>query len=384
MTRILQNTFNGLQSLRVLHLFDNKISEIEDGVFKDVRQIKELSLAGNCLTHLSEGSFEGLSQLDTLKLSRNRINTIAPGAFQALVSLRDLQLDNNDLTVIDASAFANPSPIQVLNLTHNRIQVVEAEVIKGMKHLRSLLLSENELLHLPIDLLDELAGNEELKVLELRDNPYRCMCPMPPDQFPSLGNLSPSIWKQVHHGIICVHPPDLSGTPMLNSTIQLPCPPPLVELSNEKKRIIAKGKQAFTCNVYWEEEPVITWLLPGNVVLELPSRGDHQNSTIRFQAPGNISWSVEHTGRNDVSIHEYEDIENNHQNGVWREMNDQNQDRDDNTIHEYEDVDNDHRNGVQTNDLGPEVKDDPRQTEDPFYAAAAEATTYDVLFFFTL
>ncbi|KAI8513284.1 hypothetical protein Bbelb_099230 [Branchiostoma belcheri] len=537
----------------VLRLSDNKISAIEDGVFEDVRGIKGLNLEGNVLTHLSEGYFEGLSEVDILKLSRNRISTIASGTFHHLVSLRVLHLENNQLTAVEGSIFAKSSTIQVLNLTNNNIHAVEADVIKRMQHLRSLILSENKLLHLPIDLLEELAGNEKLKVLEIHDNPYRCTCSVPlVGQSPLLENLSLSIWNQVKQDGICVHPPDLSGTSMFSSTVQFPCPPPLVELRSEKKAFDAKGKWAFTCKVYWEEEPVVTWLLPGNDVLELPYRGNRQSGTLRFQEPKNISWTVQHTvrpkgwpvcynnarnntsqsqdnttcqnfigrtvsvvvvpentwpgkevkcsanlsssivvkqsvvvedtpivnrtmepehattwednhddyfvilggglasskksnlkvsiliaasvamvvscvvscalhlrkecqercnqnrGRDDVSIHEYEDVDNNRQNGARRKMNDQNRHRDDIatheyedidnnrqngarrkmndqnrhrediSIHEYEDIDNNHQNGVprQADDITPQGEVDSCQTEASFYAAAAEVNTY--------
>ncbi|KAI8514608.1 hypothetical protein Bbelb_071990 [Branchiostoma belcheri] len=567
----------------VLRLFDNKISAIEDGVFEDVRGIKGLNLEGNVLTHLSEGYFEGLSEVDILKLSRNRISTIAPGTFSHLVSLRVLHLENNQLTAVEGSIFAKSSTIQVFNLTNNKIQAVEAAVIKRMQHLRSLILSENKLLHLPIDLLEELAGNEKLKVLEIHDNPYRCTCSVPlMRQSPLLENLSPSVWNQVKQGGICAHPPDLSGTSMFSSTVQFPCPLPLVELRSEKKAFDEKGKWAFTCKVYWEEEPVVVWLLPENVVLELPYRGNRQSSTLRFQEPKNISWTVQHTvrpkgwpvcynnvrnntsqsqdnttcqnfigrtvsvvvvpentwqgkevkcsanlsssivvkqsvvvedtptvnrtmepehattwednhddyfvildgglavnkksnlkvsiliaasvamvvscvvscalhmrkecqercnqnrGRDDVSIHEYEDVDNNRQNGVRRKMNDQNRhredisiheyedvdnnrqngarrgindqnrdredisiheyedvdnnrqngvrrkmndqirDREDISIHEYEDIDNNHQNGAprQADDIAPQGEVDSCRTEESFYAAAAEVNTY--------
>ncbi|CAH1261836.1 Hypp2466 [Branchiostoma lanceolatum] len=84
--------------------------------------------------------------------------------------------------------------------------------------------------------------------------------------------------------------------------------------------------------------------------------------------------------RDDVSIHEYEDIDNNYQNGVQQEMNDQkNWDRDDVSIHEYEDIDNKYQNGAQCqpDDIAPEIEDDSCQKEDPFYAAAAEVSTYE-------
>eukprot|EP00058_Branchiostoma_floridae_P022449 XP_002607939.1 hypothetical protein BRAFLDRAFT_74888 [Branchiostoma floridae] len=70
--------------------------------------------------------------------------------------------------------------------------------------------------------------------------------------------------------------------------------------------------------------------------------------------------------KDDDSSHEYEDLDNNHQNGVQRNVIDRNNGRDDVSIHEYEDIDNNQRND-----------DTVSETEVTFYAAAAEAITYE-------
>ncbi|KAL4235446.1 hypothetical protein ACF0H5_007082 [Mactra antiquata] len=63
---IFSGTFEGLQSLKILNLSYNEISELEDYGFGGMDQLEELYINGNPVTIFSSGVFDGLTSLQTL------------------------------------------------------------------------------------------------------------------------------------------------------------------------------------------------------------------------------------------------------------------------------------------------------------------------------
>ena len=97
--------WNGLNSLLILRLDENKITTIPDAVFSNLRELQTLRLDGNLLKVIRASMWKGLSFLIKLHLNDNRIFTIEPGAFTSLPQLSDLWLHGNELVTLNESAF---------------------------------------------------------------------------------------------------------------------------------------------------------------------------------------------------------------------------------------------------------------------------------------
>lgn len=77
----------------------NTISSLSDKPWDHLFLLEKLSLDGNSLTEIPEGVFRNLSRLTFLDLSHNRLFHFVPQTFVGLVSLRTLSLQANQIQV---------------------------------------------------------------------------------------------------------------------------------------------------------------------------------------------------------------------------------------------------------------------------------------------
>lgn len=97
LTQVKRKDVEDLTKLKVLVLWSNTISHIDDGSFIHMRSLKTLDLSMNKLSELSAGLFQGLTNLSHLDLLSNSIMFIHPSTFQFLPSLQTVLLSNNRL-----------------------------------------------------------------------------------------------------------------------------------------------------------------------------------------------------------------------------------------------------------------------------------------------
>ena len=97
----------GLESLQILSVMYNKISNIDGSAFDHIPYCTELWLYDNELIHVRADAFEKLSQLMILDLAKNRILGIEPGTFTKLTKLKILYLHRNHLTTLRRTAFSS-------------------------------------------------------------------------------------------------------------------------------------------------------------------------------------------------------------------------------------------------------------------------------------
>ena len=114
----------GLESLKLLTLHDNRVVTVEAGVFRKLTRCTEIKLDSNRLCQIKEGMFDGLTALEELSLTMNRISYIEPGSFKSLMQLKKLYLYSNELTTMEQNVFNLPHhPAEVtLLLFHNPLK----------------------------------------------------------------------------------------------------------------------------------------------------------------------------------------------------------------------------------------------------------------------
>ncbi|OCT88505.1 hypothetical protein XELAEV_18017132mg [Xenopus laevis] len=79
-----------------LRLNDNEITVLEaTGIFKKLPNLRKIMLRSNQMSCINNDTFTGLSSVRLLSLYDNRITTITPGAFDTLVSLSTINLLSN-------------------------------------------------------------------------------------------------------------------------------------------------------------------------------------------------------------------------------------------------------------------------------------------------
>ena len=162
--------FNGLSSLTKLDLryatgYRGHLKTIEPGAFKGLNNLRTLNLYGNRLTTLSTDTFEGLSQVTSLDLRGNPLTTIEAGAFNELANLTELNLSGMTVQTIEGGAFNGLNNLRTLNLYDNKLATLSTDTFKGLSQVTSLDLRGNPLVTIKTGAFNGLSS---LTKLDLR------------------------------------------------------------------------------------------------------------------------------------------------------------------------------------------------------------------------
>ncbi|XP_078276352.1 decorin-like [Rhinoraja longicauda] len=132
-----------LPNLRRLYLSRNLISQVPDNM---PNSLVELHICDNKIRSLTKKPFGKMANMIALELSRNPLlpNGIARGAFEGLKSLYYLRITETGLTEIPKDL---PSSISEIHLDRNRILRVDADDFKDLHSLIRLRLSSNKIRH---------------------------------------------------------------------------------------------------------------------------------------------------------------------------------------------------------------------------------------------
>ena len=97
----------GLESLQILSVMYNKISNLERSAFDHIPQCTELWLYDNELSHVRADAFEKLPELIILDLAKNKMLGIELGTFTKQTKLKRLYLHRNRLTTMRRNVFSS-------------------------------------------------------------------------------------------------------------------------------------------------------------------------------------------------------------------------------------------------------------------------------------
>ncbi|XP_035675922.1 uncharacterized protein LOC118415419 [Branchiostoma floridae] len=133
-----RQSFVGLSSLKYLNCEGNELTDVPLSL---PQSLEILVMQNNKLSNIGPGVFSHLTNLHKLYLSNNQLRSadIPREAFLGLVNLQDLNLANNSLTTIPHG----PPSLQYLHLESNDIQYIPSFAFSHLHSLKHLYLNNN-------------------------------------------------------------------------------------------------------------------------------------------------------------------------------------------------------------------------------------------------
>uniref|UniRef100_A0A3B5MU02 Ig-like domain-containing protein n=1 Tax=Xiphophorus couchianus TaxID=32473 RepID=A0A3B5MU02_9TELE len=129
---IAPGAFNGLDSLRRLHINNNRLTTIDPRWFRALPQLEVLMLGGNPVEALPERGFVALTSLQSLVLGGMGLRSLAEKALEGLEELESLSFYDNHLTKVPRQALKRVPGLKFLDLNKNRIKLIETGDFKDM------------------------------------------------------------------------------------------------------------------------------------------------------------------------------------------------------------------------------------------------------------
>ncbi|EFA07951.1 Chaoptin-like Protein [Tribolium castaneum] len=169
--RIESGAFDQMPNLYKIKLNSNRLKKWDSSWFKNCPQLTELFVRRNKINHLPPEAFRNLQSPEVkIYLSKNKLGAINPESFHNLVALSQLYLDRNNLTLIPVNAFRDLRKIDVLYLARNKIQEVNPGALPKIVEIGILDLSSNLLNCLDYGLV------VKANVTNLEKNEGACEC----------------------------------------------------------------------------------------------------------------------------------------------------------------------------------------------------------------
>lgn len=152
----------------LLDLQNNKITEIKDGDFKNLRHLHTLILVNNKISKISPAAFKPLVKLERLYLSKNKLQELPENMPN---SLRELRAHENEITKLQKSALSQLNKTIVIELGTNPLKSsgIESGAFQDMSKLSYLRIADTNITTIPKGLPSSLTelhldGNKITKV----------------------------------------------------------------------------------------------------------------------------------------------------------------------------------------------------------------------------
>ncbi|KPJ19624.1 Platelet glycoprotein V [Papilio machaon] len=139
-------TTPNLDTITHLTISNNKIREINEPIFDNLKDLEVLNLTMNLIDSLNDNLFTSLKKLKKIDLSKNRLKTITEHQFQNTPFLTDINLSHNLISILPVNAF-RASALNKLDISNNRLTYLQDNFCLELKNsgavLRDFYFSEN-------------------------------------------------------------------------------------------------------------------------------------------------------------------------------------------------------------------------------------------------
>jgi len=161
--------------LRYLNLEKNLITDIS-GVFNLLNSLQVLNLGRNTISEITPDAFRDMTNLLQVDLSRNAIQRLQPGVFENAY-LTQVNMSGNQLEEIQEESFSNLEILEVVDLSNNKISSIKNGAFNRIPHLKTLHLQGNLLTSYKGDVYSGMGNDTELEYLDLSGNQMTYLYP---------------------------------------------------------------------------------------------------------------------------------------------------------------------------------------------------------------
>lgn len=162
-----EGTFTNLRNLTTVDLSFNNILTIRPGAFINSMNIRQLFLKGNQLSAFKGEIFNTGTGLEELDISDNQLSYLFPTSFRIHPRLKRLVVSNNKFNFFPAAIIQSLQFLEHVDLSNNQLKTVEELDFARLPRLRQLILAKNNL-----ESLSEMAfhNSSQLQYIDLSDN----------------------------------------------------------------------------------------------------------------------------------------------------------------------------------------------------------------------
>ncbi|KAL7739003.1 hypothetical protein ACLKA6_017679 [Drosophila palustris] len=143
------------------------------GQFDSLHKLQKLHLGNVTTASLEQGVFKGLQSLEQLTL-KGSIGSVQFDAFAGMEQLRELDMSHCGIVELSMDALMGAKRLQLLNLSHNNLTHVPNGLLDDQQQLEVVQLQDNQLTTLPTSFFQQ----PRLRVARLDQNPWQCSCDM--------------------------------------------------------------------------------------------------------------------------------------------------------------------------------------------------------------
>ncbi|XP_018570139.1 SLIT and NTRK-like protein 6 [Anoplophora glabripennis] len=144
-SEISQRAFRELKQLKMVDLSGNNITIIDPNTFKPNPRLEKLDLSYNKISFNPSRSFLQSHSLETLILSDNKIEQIYEVTFYKLPKLRNLMMDNNIIFLIEPNSFAPLGNLMYLSLVNTGVYRLSENMFPNQSYPRIIDLTDTPL-----------------------------------------------------------------------------------------------------------------------------------------------------------------------------------------------------------------------------------------------
>ncbi|XP_036343974.1 uncharacterized protein LOC118753208 [Rhagoletis pomonella] len=225
----------GLLNLQRIYLKKSEVQYVHKETFRNLKILVEIDLSDNKIEMIDKDTFMGNDRLRILYLNGNPLKRLVAYQFPILPHLRTLDLHNCLLSYVDPMALANLNQLEFLYFKNNLLESLSEYVFQHMTNLKTLVLDEN-----PWQCNCKLRKFRTWYV-KSNLNSISLLCKGPPAQ-------KEKQWEQVDEE-------------------QFGCAPKVELFNNEDVQNIDIGSNTtFSCLVYGDPLPEVTWELNGKIL----------------------------------------------------------------------------------------------------------------------